>query len=279
MIVVLTGAGGRLGRRACAPLRAAGHEVRPLRLRAGDPEAGVVAALAGAGAVVHLGGVAGAEASAAECEAGNVLPVKLLLAAATAASVPRVLLASTGLVYGSSGATPRRETDPLAPGSHYAQSKRDAEEWIEAWAGRGDACGEVLRFANVYGPESGPDTVVGQALAQARAGGPIALRDPRPVRDFLWIDDAAEALVRLLAADPGPGFHRVNVGSGQGRSIGAMATALAEAAGVTVATPGEAPAGEAPTLVLDVARLRARTGWAPATSLVEGLRRSLAPPA
>ncbi len=279
MIVVLTGAGGRLGRRAGSPLRAAGHEVRPLRLRAGDPEAEVAAALAGAEAIVHLGGVATAEAGALECETGNVLPVKLLLAAATAAGVSRVLLASTGLVYGAHGATPRRETDPLAPGSDYARSKRDAEEWIEAWAGRGDGCGEVLRFANVYGPDSGPDTVVGKALAQARAGGPIALRDPRPVRDFLWIDDAAEALVRLLAADPGPGFHRVNVGSGQGRSIGAMAAALAQAAGVTVAPPGEPPADEAPTLVLDVGRLRARTGWAPCTPLAEGLRRCLSAPA
>lgn len=279
MIVVLTGAGGRIGRRAAAPLQAAGHEVRPLRLRAGDAEARVAAALAGAEAVVHLGGVTSAEASATECEAGNVLPVKLLLAAATAAGVPRVLLASTGLVYGAHGATPRRETDPLAPASDYALSKRDAEEWIEAWAGRGDGCGEVLRFANVYGPESGHDTVVGKALAQARAGGPIALRDPRPVRDFLWIDDAVEALVRLLATAPGPGFHRVNVGSGQGQSIGSMAAALAQAAAVALTPPGEPPADEAPTLVLDIARLRARTGWAPSTPLAEGLRRCLAAPA
>ncbi|MCL4818335.1 MAG: NAD-dependent epimerase/dehydratase family protein [Vicinamibacteria bacterium] len=276
MIVVLTGAGGRLGRRALARLQAEGHAVRPLRLRADSDETELGSTLAGADAVLHLGGRASAGADPVACEEANVLPTRRLLSASTAAAVPRVLLASTGLLYGLEGTTPRREDEPTAPASAYAQSKLDAEEWVAAWAGPG-LCGEALRFSNLYGPESGPDTVVGLALAQARSGGPIALRDPRPVRDFLWIEDAAEALLRLLAAPPGPGFHVVNVGSGRGVAVGELAAELAQVAGVAVAPPAEAPAGAPGSLVLDVARLRQRTGWAPATPLAEGLRRALAP--
>lgn len=291
----VTGAAGRMGSRVAAALRRRGAAVVAFDRQAVPAEAGlrtVSGELSGADAlrralegctrVFHLAALALPADSFARPGAYfrvNATGTFALLEACRDAGVRRVVFTSSCLVYGTPLRQPVPEDHPLDPCSPYAASKVAAETALVAYAG---ACGfsvDIARLGNLYGAQDPPETVVGRALGQARRGGPVRLRSLRPVRDFLHVDDAVEALVRLAEAGDEPGARVTNVGSGRGVSVGELAETLcrvvAEEGGPRLEVVEEGP--ERPgtdQLVLDVGRLTARTGWRPELALAEGLRRA-----
>jgi UDP-glucose 4-epimerase len=94
------------------------------------------------------------------------------------------------------------------------------------------------------------------------------------VRDWLYVDDAVDAVLRALDRADG---RRLNVGSGRGVSVRDLHTAVAAAAGVDL-PPDVAPAvpGEVPSLVLEVGAARRALGWEPFTPLADGLAATVA---
>jgi nucleoside-diphosphate-sugar epimerase len=259
-----------------------------VRAAAGDllREADLDAALAGVGTVFHLAARTAVEESFRDPAAHfrtNGQGTFELLAACHRQGVRQVVFASTGHVYGAPLELPVPETHPTSPLSPYAASKLAAEAGLQAYA---RACGlavEVARISNLYGMDN-PDTVVDGALRQARRGEGIVVRHLEPVRDFLHVDDAVEGLLRLAGAGGEPGCRIVNLSTGRGTSVGQMLEALV---GVVRTEGGRAlpfrasdrENGDAiPELVLANGLLKKRTGWAPAITPEEGLRRAWAGP-
>ena len=247
-----------------------------------DPEA-VDRAVAGSDIVFHLAGLVDAAQSTAHPLAYfqvNALGTAQVLEACRRRAVAHVVYVSTAHVYGIPRTVPVEEGHPTDPGSPYAASKLGGELVIRTYARMGSMSGIVARLANVYGAPFAGTTVVGRALQSALTGGPVVLRTLAPVRDFLYVDDAVRALVRL-AASPARECETVNVGTGRGVSVGQMAQALVRIAqelglgtlGVHESAPAEAD--PVPELVLDTRRLAALTGWTPSVALETGLRRSL----
>lgn len=191
-----------------------------------------------------------------------------------------MLYTSTIHVYGAPQRLPLSEDHPTTPLSIYAASKLAGETIVQGYRTAFGMNNFIVRLSNVYGAGFSTDTVVGRALDQVRKGTPITLRSFTPIRDFIYAEDVAEALVALGLLEPSAAYPTVfNVSSGQGTSIGEMAHLLDQVAismglggkGCTE-TGGDDPI---PAMVADPSRLRNATGWSPKYDLRAGLEQSL----
>jgi nucleoside-diphosphate-sugar epimerase len=279
--VFVTGADGFVGRVLTARLRARGDEALGSDRDELDVADGprVRAALADArpDAVVHLAAVSfvpEAEHDRARAFRVNYLGTRNVLAAAAAeAPRARVLLVSSSTVYGSAapGAPPFDESAPLRPASAYARTKAAADLLGAAFAARGLAVWRARPWNHTGAgrPERFVESSIARQLAEIEAG----RRPPRlavgaldSLRDFLHVEDVADAYLALLGGVAPPGAY--NVASGAGVTIRALLESL------LARTPAR------PELVVDPARLRppdasvgsaarlaAATGWAPRRTL------------
>jgi GDP-4-dehydro-6-deoxy-D-mannose reductase len=309
MRVLVTGAEGFVGRTVVRRLLGAGHLVRA-GIRPGGPlevpglapaeraavervplelldTASVTSALDWRpDAVVHLAAIA--SGTDARRDVGAAWAVNASGTARLAdglgrlresgAGDPVLLVVSSGEVYGAGVERPRREGDPLLPCSPYAASKVGAEvASLEVWR----RTGLRVVIARPF-PHTGPgqsDRFVAPAFAArlraARRAGArtVPTGNLAPVRDFLHVEDVADAYLALLArGEPGEAY---NVASGEGISLEDLFRRLARHVGVA-ATPEPEPAlmrsADIFHLVGDPSKLRAATGWRPTIALDRTLK-------
>lgn len=195
------------------------------------------------------------------------------------ADVPRLVFSSTAAVYGAPAEVPVPETAPTNPTNTYGRSKV-AVDWLI-----GDFCrahglgGASLRYFNVAGASGGlgedhdPEThlipnILSAALGSNRFveiyGTDYPTPDGTAIRDYIHIDDLAEAHVLALAAIEG-GQHRIfNLGNGTGFSVREVIDAAREVTGAEIHAR-EAPRrhGDPPVLVASSDLIRAQLGWEP----------------
>ncbi len=242
----------------------------------GQVAAAVDRAARGWRGVVHLAGMS----HAGECErspqaafAANVSLAATVLEFSQRNRISRFVLPSTGLVYGDRLKEPARESFPPNPANCYAATKLTAEWVARSFAGD-SFCVGVARLGNVYGPGGHPDSVAAEVVRQAAVGGEVAVRDGSPVRDFTYVEDAAEGLLRLLCVVDA-GEVTVNLSTGKGTSVAGLVETACRIAG-SGARPGPTVAGdETSRLVMANDRLDALTGWRPSISLEDGLSQTL----
>ena len=271
--VLVTGAGGFVGRHLRAEL---GEAFVPYE---GDvlDAASLAAVVRGVDGVVHLAAAASVGESfggTAEVWRTNVLgTVNLVEAIRAEAPAGRLLLASSGDVYGRAEVVPTPEEAPIAPVSPYAASKAAAEL----------ACVGVDAVIARAFPHTGPGQderfAVGSWTAQlarlrAEGGGTLRVGDLEVERDLTDVRDVCRAYRLLLRAPAGT----YNVCSGRAVPLRRVVELLVEAAGVPVAVERDdervRPA-EVPVLAGDPSKLRAATGWEPRIPLEQTLADAL----
>lgn len=264
--VVVTGASGFLGGAVVRALSArAGVRVEPVSRRS-VPGAVRVAAYTEAprgDVLVHLAEQAD---RAKACALGDRYEAETAttLAALLDGRYGRAIYASSAVLYGDASTEPHTADDPVCVNDSYTRSKRRGE--LAALASPG---GIAVRVANVYGPGMSAANVMSRILGQIPGSGPVEVMDTTPVRDFVWIEDAAEAFAALAARDGDGGVF--NVGMGMGTSIGAvarLALALSGEGDRPIATTGTPRPS---TLIVDGSRTTERCGWRPRTTLADGL--------
>lgn len=184
--------------------------------------------------------------------------------------------AGSGAEYGPVGG-PLDEEGPAAPVSVYGRTKLEGHRRVAELA-RGVAMPSVTaRLFTVYGAEQPPEKLLPTLVAAARRGEPARLSAGHQRRDFVYVEDVAEGLVRLGVASVAPGAV-VNLGSGVMTSVGDFAREAARQLGVGPGglDLGAVPAGEevehAP---LTLERLVGATGWRPTVGVAEGIGRAL----
>ena len=269
--VVVTGASGFIGRALIAELASTGVPVIAVARRSVEMSAGVEAVIvddyaatpAPSGAVlVHLAETRdiGDAASAGEAHLVRTVALARLLAGKPFAH--RVYVSSAA-VCSTVGDRPHRPGEAVNPVGAYAIAKRRSEKAMLA------ADGTVARIANLYGPGMASNNVIADILRQVHAPGPVCIRDGRPVRDFIWIDDAARGLA-AMARRPASGVF--NLGTGQGHSVRALAEIALRLTGQGDRPVVEtAPAGRVDVVVLDPSATEAQFGWRANTALASGL--------
>ena len=271
--VVVTGASGFIGRALVIELARRRHNVMAVARTPQSWPAGVEGTLVKRYAdlvlpdcptVIHLAetsrqGAIEDVSHSAECVA--------LVQSLLAQGPKRFVYASSAVVYGDTMLHPRRPDENPFPDSVYAMAKL-ACEGVALAAG-----GTVARLANVYGRGMAKHSVLAEILAQIPGRSPLAIRDGRPVRDFLWIDDAARGLADLAL---GRAHGVFNVGTGAGTSIADLARLALRSAGEGRRALREThPTEQASAIVLDIETMAATVGWRPVVSLGDGVARLL----
>jgi UDP-glucose 4-epimerase len=207
----------------------------------------------------------------------NVGGTVSVMAAMRDVGVRRVVLASSGTVYGNQPRQPVNEEarpNPLAP---YAVSKMAAEHYVFTLGTLYGIETVALRIFNAYGPGQlippSHAPVVPQLLKQALGGGSVVIfGDGKQTRDFAYIDDVVRALVAAMTT-AGVNRQIVNVGSGKETSINELVRLIGRVVGRTPDTIyNDAQSGGVSRLVADLRKAENLLGFRPEVELEEGLR-------
>jgi UDP-glucuronate 4-epimerase len=235
--------------------------------------------------IVHLAAQAGVRHSLIDPYAyvqSNVMGHLVMLEAALRLPKLRhVVYASSSSVYGANQALPFSEKDRVdTPLSVYAASKQADELISHAYAHLHGLPQTGLRFFTVYGPWGRPDMAYYRFAEAITAGEPITLYEGGALRrDFTYIDDIVAGVAGCLDLPPeAPLPHRVlNIGNHQSEPVSTLVRLLEKALGQ------QAIVREAPRPLADVREtfaaidvIAALTGFAPRTSLEEGIPRFVA---
>lgn len=169
------------------------------------------------------------------------------------------------------------ETAVIDPRNVYATTKYAQELLASNWARATGGAVASLRYHNVYGPGMPRDTpyagVSAIFLSALRRGeAPRVFEDGGQRRDFVHVRDIAAATVRAAERHE-TGVRAFNVGSGTPRTVGQMATALAEATnGPAPVVTGRFRLGDVRHIVADSSRLRTELDWAPRIDFSDGMK-------
>jgi len=300
MQFLVTGGAGFLGSALANRLAREGHQVRVIDdLSAGDParlDPGVLftrgdvsdilklwTLLQDVECVYHLAARVSVPESVLyprDYNAVNVGGTVSVMEAMRDAGVRRVVLASSGAVYGEQSAQPLREDMPPDPRSPYAVSKLAAEYYVRTIGGLWGIETVSLRVFNAYGPgqqlPASHAPVIPRFLRQALTGESLVVfGDGRQTRDFVYVDDVVSALVAAATAR-GVDRQIINVGSGHETSVAALVKAVERATGKRIEPiHSTARDGGVSRMRADTQKAAALLGFAPRVSLDEGLRLTL----
>jgi UDP-glucose 4-epimerase len=272
--VLLLGGAGFIGSALARRLQ---REKRPVHILGRGQEAQLEHALPQCGTVVHLAcsTTPGASAGSPSLELDDLtLTLRLLDLLKGQPQTHLIFFSSGGTVYGNPPALPVMEGSPLAPLSNHGASKASQEIFCEALRTRGHAV-TILRPSNAYGPGQamkGGFGLVRTVLEHLRLGTAMEIwGDGGNVRDFVHVDDVAEACARLVSLPKDSGTY--NLGSGKGHSVNEVLRMVEDVSGRLVSkTYRPARTVDVRDIVLDISLLEQRLSWTPGVTLEEGIR-------
>ena len=197
------------------------------------------------------------------------------------AGVEHLVYASSSSVYGANHTLPFSEDQPVDhPVSLYAATKKANELMAHSYSHLFRLPTTGLRFFTVYGPWGRPDQAPMLFTKAILAGTPIQVfNDGRMERDFTYVDDIVEGVVRTLERAPGPAesgapYAVYNIGHHEAVPLTTFIATLERLLGRTaVREPKPLQPGDVPSTFAAIGRLRAATGFVPSTSLDDGLAR------
>lgn len=191
---------------------------------------------------------------------------------------------STDEVYGSLGPTGQFSEDtPYDPRSPYSASKAASDHLVRAWGETYGLPVLLTNCSNNYGPYHFPEKLIPVIILNALAGKPLPIYgDGSNVRDWLYVEDHADALLSVLAR--GQVGRTYNIGGENERTN--LALVLTICAILDRRHPGPAPYGDLITFVpdrpghdaryaIDPTRIREELGWRPSVTVEEGLEKTV----
>lgn len=209
----------------------------------------------------------------------NILGTVNMLEAARHGNADRFIFSSSGGArFGDTFNLPTPESQPTVPESPYGVSKTVVEEYFRYYKDTYDLDYLSLGFANVYGPRQDPDGeagVVAIFIGDLIAGRtPTIFGDGNQTRDFVFVEDVADALVRGARIG---GSRYLNIGTGVETSILRLYEHVIEATGADIAPIMAAPKrGEQLRSCLDASAAKEHLSWEPWTTLEEGIAETVA---
>lgn len=228
--------------------------------------------------VVHLAGrhfIPYCNAHPDETWEVNVDGTSNLLAALAPHPPQHLLFASTADVYRPE-ATAHREVDPLESPTIYGRSKLSAEQLLMTTCTAWGLPLTIARLFNLYGPHHTVDHLIPTVVTQAIAGNHLRLGDLSTLRDYVYVDDAAAAIVDLLT-EQASGIYNVGTGTAtSGEDLVELLGKLLNRELNVVQDWSRLRPHDRPVLVADPSKLRGVLRWWPATPLDEGLRKVIA---
>jgi dTDP-glucose 4,6-dehydratase len=220
------------------------------------------------------------EEGASEFVTTNVEGTQILLDAMRATPVERFILISSSEVYGTAESDPMDEDHPLNPRSPYAATKAGADRLAYSYFVTYDLPIVILRPFNNYGARQHPEKVLPQFITSALADRPLKIHgDGHASRDWLFVDDDAEAIEAAIAADLDlVAGEVINVATGVDISVDEIADLVLDALGKPAALKVNVSErmGQVDRHIGSTEKAKRLLGWEARTSFAEGLERTVA---
>jgi dTDP-glucose 4,6-dehydratase len=216
---------------------------------------------------------------ASEFVATNVEGTRVLLDAMREVPVERFILISSSEVYGTAETDPMDEEHPLNPRSPYAATKAGADRLAYAYRATYELPIVIVRPFNNYGPRQHPEKVIPRFVIQALEDKPLTVHgDGSASRDWLYVDDDAEAIEALIEANLDTVAGEViNLATGGDVSVSRIADLVLEVLGKPASLKdfvAERP-GQVRRHVGSTEKAERLLGWRARTSLEDGLGRTV----
>ena len=296
--VLVTGATGFIGTRLIHALLAGGYDVhvvtrsnkapwgKSVTYHRTDLARGPLPSLTDFAAIVHLASVIDINASLTKprerIDQNLAMDLVILEAVRINAAKPLIIFASTDRVYGRAKKRIVREEEMPFPIEPYTASKIMGETALQLYAHLFDFPYIVLRFDSVYGPGQPrsmfiSDMIQKMLISDSIVTGPLATK-----KNFVYVDDVVEAILKSLRASPGAYNQAYNIGGKYG-SLKSILTVLQKAFKArrrTIAVREEARSmrpskAEVNPFVLSTAKAARLLKWKAKTPLYKGLSKTI----
>ena len=219
------------------------------------------------------------EEGASEFVTTNVEGTQILLDAIRRTPVERFILISSSEVYGTAEYAPMDELHPLNPRSPYAATKAGGDRLAYSYYVTYGLPIVIVRPFNNYGPRQHAEKVIPRFITQALSGEPLTIHgDGHASRDWLYVDDDAEAIEAIIAADIDLlAGEVVNVATGIDISVRDVADAVLAVVGADVEKVFvDERLGQVDRHIGSTDKLERLTGWRARTSFERGLEQTVA---
>lgn len=204
----------------------------------------------------------------------NVTAVQRFLERAKDLHIKKIVLLSSVVLYSGDGDKPYKEDSEIAPfRDTYNLSKFFLEGLANYYRQNYGLPITIFRLSNTYGPYQTTERVpllIPKLFEEALEKGKLEVWNTKPVRDWVFVGDVCEVIVRELAAK---GHGTFNLGTGRGRSVKEVIEIISKLTGVHYQDLDK-PVDPPLRVVCDMAKLRAHLKYVPNTSLEEGLQKT-----
>ncbi|QWD72747.1 NAD-dependent epimerase/dehydratase family protein [Polynucleobacter sp. UB-Raua-W9] len=302
MIIGIFGGGGFLGSSICDRLLNDGHQIKvferprisPYRFFNGDETVDWVtgdfssahdikAFIEGVDVVIHLVSSTlprGSNDDVIFDVQTNVISTLQLLNAMVREGVKRIIfISSGGTVYGNPIYIPLDENHPTNPTVSYGITKLAIEKYLHLFQGLYGIKATILRVANPYGERQRIETAqgaIGVFMGKVLCGEPIEIwGDGGVIRDYVYVEDVADAFSKAIDYS-GP-YSVFNIGSGIGKSLNEVISALESVLGIHIAVNHKpARVFDVAVSVLNNSLALKELGWTPKTNFYDGIKKTAA---
>jgi nucleoside-diphosphate-sugar epimerase len=273
--VLVTGSSGLVGSRLVAQLRGQGVTVIEADARTGMDitDWSTMQSLPALDAIVHLAAMTYVPDSYDRPRQFYVTNVLGTLSALELCRLRKArMIFASSYVYGRPRYLPIDEGHPVESFNPYAETKIQGERLCYAYHRDFRVRATVLRPFNIYGPGQDQRFLLPSIIRQARTGA-ILLKDPRPRRDFVFVDDVVEAYLAAIGYE-GKEYDTFNVGAGVSFSVAEVVDHVCRQMALkpTVAYTGERRESEVEETRADTTRASQCLGWRPRVEFADGIR-------
>ncbi len=207
----------------------------------------------------------------------NVMGAAALLDASVVAGVKAFVQAGSSSEYGYKD-HPAAEDERLEPNSHYAITKAAATHYGQLTARKSDMHIVTVRLYSIYGPFEEPTRLIPSLIVHGLKDELPPLVSPRVARDFVYVDDAVEAMLRVAMQTSLPRGAVYNVCTGQQSTIESVVSAVRRILGVSAQplwSTMPQRSWDTDVWVGSPERIQKQTGWQASHSLEAGLRKTV----
>lgn len=205
--------------------------------------------------------------------------VNLFKAAVESNTVRRIVQAASAAAYGNNPELPKREDMLPEPMSPYAVAKLTQEYYARAFYNVYGLEITSLRYFNVFGPKQDPKSPYSGVISifmdmMLQGNNPVIFGDGLTSRDFIYVDDVAEANLRALSSKWTGASEVINIGFGEGTSLLELIEALNEALQKKM-TPifKEERTGDVKHSLADISKAKQILGFEPEFNLQSGIQK------
>jgi GDP-4-dehydro-6-deoxy-D-mannose reductase len=185
------------------------------------------------------------------------------------------LIYISSYMYGNPSHLPISEKMPVVIKNPYALTKRWAEESCEFYHNNFDIPITILRPFNVYGPGQSSNFLLPHIINQLKYGKEIRVKDLAPKRDYIYIKDLINAIIKAI--DTNLGYEIFNIGSGESYSVKEIISIVQEISGLSLPVFSEESErkSEIMNTIADISKANELLKWAPYFDIYKGLQETI----